>query len=172
VLILQHPQEVHHAKNSAGLLHLSLQNSRLLVGETFDPLFLRAALGPPHYTVLLYPQTDYAGHEPAAALDAAQLADPAFVRLVVLDGTWRKSRKMLHLNPALQALPRLSLDTPQASGYTIRRAHKPGQLSTLEATCAALAQLQGNTHCYQGLLQAFTGFVAQQALYVPARANL
>jgi DTW domain-containing protein YfiP len=58
-------------------------------------------------------------------------------------------------------------DVPE-SLYAIRKAHRPGQLSSLEATCAALAQLQGNVAAYQPLLQAFRGFVAQQL----ALANL
>ena len=91
------------------------------------------------------------------------------VRLVVLDATWRKSRKMLHRSPCLQGLPRLSLDASVESAYTIRKAHKPGQCSTLEATCAALAQLQSDALRYAPLLQAFQGFVAQQADYVQAR---
>jgi len=66
----------------------------------------------------------------------------------------------------LQCLPRLTLMTPQVSGYAIRKAHKPGQLSTLEATCAALVQLQGNAQLFAPLLQAFQGFVAQQAAFV------
>ena len=169
VLILQHPLEVHHAKNSAGLLHLSLAQSRILVGEEFEESALCVALQDPKTTVLLYPQSDYAGHAAPAALDAAQLTDPAQVRLVVLDATWRKSRKMLHLSPWLQALPRLSLDTPLVSGYSIRKAHKPEQLSTLEATCAALAQLQGDGTTYAPLLQAFQRFVAQQAAFVQAQ---
>jgi DTW domain-containing protein YfiP len=70
----------------------------------------------------------------SARLDVAQLKDPARVQLVVLDGTWRKSRKMLHLNPLLRRLPRLSLEDVPASNYLIRKAHKVGQLSTLEAT--------------------------------------
>jgi DTW domain-containing protein YfiP len=98
-------------------------------------------------------------------LNAAQLAEPSQVRLVVLDATWRKSRKMLHQNPWLQTLPRLSLDASRVSGYSIRKAHKPGQLSTLEATCAALAQLQGDDTAYVSLLKAFQGFVAEQAAY-------
>ena len=44
VLILQHPLEEHHAKNSARLLHLSLPGSRLVVGEVFDDATLRALL--------------------------------------------------------------------------------------------------------------------------------
>jgi DTW domain-containing protein YfiP len=91
------------------------------------------------------------------------------VRLVVLDATWRKSRKMLYLNPLLQCLPRLSLDTTHLSRYLIRKAHKPGQLSTLEATCAALAQLERDAPSFQPLLDAFDGFVAHQLAFQTKR---
>ena len=57
VLILQHPLEVGHAKNSAGLLQLSLAHSQVVIGETFDAATLRAVMREPKYTVLLYPQT-------------------------------------------------------------------------------------------------------------------
>jgi DTW domain-containing protein YfiP len=167
VLILQHPLEVHHAKNSARLLHLSLPGSRIVVGETCDVAALSTVLAEPKYTVLLYPATAHAGHEAPAPLDTAQLQDPSKVRLLVLDATWRKSRKMLHLNPWLQALPRLSLVDLPSSNYLIRKAHQPGQLSTLEATCAALAQLLGSSTQFQALLQAFDGFVAQQLAWRP-----
>lgn len=162
VLILQHPLEAHHAKNSAGLLHLSLPGSRLVVGELFDGAALHALMPQPRYTVLLYPPTQYPDHAAPAVLDTRQLTDPAKVRLVVLDATWRKSRKMLHLSPALQRLPRLALDAVPEGRYAIRNAHLPGQLSTLEATCAALAQLEGDAARWQPLLAAFDGFVAQQ----------
>ena len=169
VLILQHPLEVDHAKNSARLLHLSLPRSRMLTGEVFDEGGLQAAMGdalqePKKYTVLLYPQTT---EDDAPALDPMRLKDLSRVQLVVLDGTWRKSRKMLRLNPALGQLPRLSLEDAPASNYLIRKAHKPGQLSTLEATCAALAQLEGSAERYQPLLKAFDGFVTQQLAFVP-----
>ncbi len=57
-----------------------------------------------------------------------------------------------------------------AGRYAIRKAHAPGQLSTLEATCAALAQLEGNAAHWQPLLVAFDGFVAQQQGLVPNTA--
>ena len=161
VLILQHPLEQHHAKNSARLLHLSLTHSRLIVGESFDEPALHQALQVPKYTVLLYPRAAPA-LDLAPALDPMRLADVAHLRLVVLDGTWRKSRKMLHLSPLLQGLPRLSLEDVPVSRYVIRKAHKPGQLSTLEATCAALAQLGPSPEELLPLLAAFDGFVAQQ----------
>ena len=162
MLILQHPLEVHHAKNSARLLHLSLSGSRIVVGESFDRAALDAAMPEPRYNLLLYPPTAHAAHEAPAPLDTAQLQDPAKIRLVVLDATWRKSRKMLHQSPLLQGLPRLSLKDVPTSSYLIRKAHQPGQLSTLEATCAALAQLEGQPTRFQPLLAAFDGFVAQQ----------
>ena len=167
MLILQHPLEEHEAKNSARLLHLSLPHSRVVVGEAFDDAALRALMAEPRYTVLLYPPTKHAGHAAPAPLDPAQLQDPARLRLVVLDATWRKSRKMLHQSPLLQGLPRLSLGDAPASAYVIRKAHKPGQLSTLEATCAALAQLEGGPAPFAPLLQAFQGFVAQQLALRP-----
>ncbi len=170
VLILQHPLEVDHAKNSARLLHLSLGDSSLLVGEVFDAQQLQATWKVPKYTVLLYPAgTPIAPIVPPPSPDPQQLQDLPRLRLVVLDATWRKSRKMLHLSPVLQQLPRLSLHDVPASNYLIRKAHKPGQLSTLEATCAALTQLEGDAARCQPLLQAFKGFVAQQMAFRPAR---
>ena len=184
VLILQHPLEVAHAKGSARLLHLSLARSRLVAGEVFaehDLLALLTAAFEQGETcttqanadrsrkaVLLYPDWQHdrvLGLPAPPALEPAWLKDPCRLRLVVLDGTWRKSRKMLHANPLLQQLPRLSLQGLLASRYLIRKAHRPDQLSTLEATCAALAQLENSVENFQPLLTAFDGFVAQQLVY-------
>jgi len=177
LLVLQHPLEVRNAKNSARLLHLCVAGSRLEVAETFDPAALDAMLGADgRQPLLLYPDTpaDAAlGIAPAPALAPELLRDPGRLRLVVLDATWRKSRKMLYLNPALQRLPRLALRDVPPSAYRIRKAHAPHQLSTLEAAAHALAQLESDALRYQPLLAAFDGFVQQQAAQVqgasPAR---
>lgn len=172
VLILQHPLEVHNAKGSARLLHLSLPNSRMLTGEQFAPDTLADLLADKH-NVLLYPDTPgdrSLGIAPPPALDPAILLDSAQfssrLRLVVLDATWRKSRKMLYLNPSLQQLPRLPLRDTPASHYLIRKAHAPDQLSTLEATCYALMELEQDVPRFVPLITAFDGFVAQQLSYV------
>jgi DTW domain-containing protein YfiP len=168
LLILQHPLEVRNAKNSARLLHLCLPGSRLVVGEAFAPDALHALLHERGRTpLLLYPSTPGA---PDAALP--DLSAPAALRLVVLDATWRKSRKMLHLNPVLHALPRLALRDTGPSGYRIRKAHAPDQLSTFEAAALALFQVEGGDDAYARhrlLLDAFDGFVSQQAAFDPAR---
>ncbi len=159
LLILQHPLEVQHAKGSGRLLHLCLPGSVLAAGEQFDPGALSALLHEGgRQPVLLYP----------GAVDDTALPDaaPERLRLVVLDATWRKSRKMLHLNPLLAALPRLSLRQMPASHYRIRKAHGPDQLSSFEAATYGLLRLEGGNGEMAGLLDAFDGFVGQQAAYV------
>ena len=150
--------ETSNAKGSARLLHLSLAGSTLAEGEAFEPDLLHEMLYAHGRTpLLLYPAMP---GEPAP--DAMPLStDPAALRLVVLDGTWRKSRKMLHLNPALQRLPRLALTDVAPTHYLIRKAHRPNQLSTLEASCHALAQLDANVAGLRPLLEAFDRFVAR-----------
>ena len=180
VLILQHPLEAGHAKGTARLLHLCLPRSRLEVGETFEPAALQTWLtarwpgattqaGAAPQAVLLYPPSPSDPALPLAApppLPTHWLAgDAAALRLVVLDGTWRKSRKMLYANPLLQALPRLPLppDLPAARYGRIRRAHAPHQLSSLEATCAALAFVEGDAARYAPVLNALEAFMDRQA---------
>ncbi|HEX5356075.1 MAG TPA: tRNA-uridine aminocarboxypropyltransferase [Aquabacterium sp.] len=167
VLILQHPLEVKQAKGSARLLQLSLQHTELRVGETFDPdelqTWLAADGGGASQTVLLYPAHP---ELPAPGADMSTL-HPSQIKLVVLDGTWRKSLKMLHIHPALQALPRLALSPDAPSRYLIRKAHRPDQLSTLEATCMALAELEQSPERYTPLLTAFSSFVSDQLRHTP-----
>ena len=159
LLILQHPLEVRNAKNSARLLHLCLPGSRLEVGETFPDLqALLHADG--RVPVLLYPETPDSVPPVLEPVPA-----PERLRLVVLDATWRKSLKMLYVNPELQRLPRLALHDVPASAYRIRKAHAPHQLSTLEAAALALGQMESDVDAYRPLLQAFDGFVQQQAAY-------
>jgi DTW domain-containing protein YfiP len=165
LIVLQHPLEVHQAKGSARLLHLSVSGSQLQIGESFEPDVLRELLMEDGKTsLLLYPDNPAERHIIPAApvLTVDQLCVPGQLRLIVLDGTWRKSRKMLYQNPLLQQLPRLALSDMPASHYRIRKAHKPDQLSTLEASCYALMQLENNCEKYQPLLDAFDGFITQQ----------
>lgn len=167
VLILQHSDEIHHPKNSAGLLHLCLQHSRLWQGEVFDEAQLHSALAEGNkQAILLYPAL-----ENDAQLAATQLVqcdekiDVSCLRLVVLDATWRKSRQMLLHNPQLQSLPRLVLSEVPESQYVIRHAHQAHQLSTLEATTYALMALEKNSakpNDYSALLHSFAQLNQQQ----------
>jgi DTW domain-containing protein len=165
--------EVHEAKGTGRLLHLSLQNCQRIEGEALDPAALQALLtSVDKQPVLLYPAHPHDTAVGMAPMHAPCVwQDPARLRLVVLDATWRKSRKMLHLNPLLQALPRYVLQDQPTSRYSIRKAHQPDQLSTLEAVCTALAQIECSNQPFAPLLRAFDGFVAQQAAYQAIHAS-
>lgn len=167
VLVLQHPQEAAHAKNSVRLLRLALAHCRVEVGTAFDPAALAGWLdgpggGPAEGSLLLFP--DQApppqGSAAPAAVPTAVTALPCPVQLVLLDGTWRQARALLRAHPLLQRLPRQPLLEPPPSRYTIRRARRPQQRSTLEAACLALGWLEGRPAHYAPLLDAFSAWVA------------
>lgn len=156
LLVLQHPNEQHEAKGTARLLSLSLRHCRVLVGEHFEPPVDERE------NWLLYP----------GELGGTPKAMPKQLRLIVLDGSWGKSRKLLHLNPWLQALPRINLQAEQASAYAgLRKAERSGQLSTLEAATLALQQMENRPERYAPLLAGFAAFVAAQLARRPVKTS-
>ncbi|MBL0843541.1 tRNA-uridine aminocarboxypropyltransferase [Pseudomonas mediterranea] len=153
VLLLQHPSEVNHALNTARLAALGLNNAELIVGEVFENL--PALLNQPGYRAcLLFPGED------AQPMQAYGLSDDPLL-LVVPDGTWRKARKLLHLNPLLAALPRVTLADGGVSRYRLRKAPGPGALSTVEAIVQALQVLEAPMS-FEPLLRPFEALIEGQ----------
>jgi DTW domain-containing protein YfiP len=153
VLVLQHPSEVSHALNTARLAALGLSNAELIVGEVFEDL--PKLLNRPGYQArLLFPAEDAQPLQVYVPNDQPML-------LVVPDGTWRKARKMLHLNPLLAALPRVTLTEGGVSRYRLRKAPGPGALSTIEAIVQALDTLEAPT-TFAPLLKPFEALIEGQ----------
>jgi DTW domain-containing protein YfiP len=153
VLLLQHPSEVNHALNTARLAALGLKNAELIVGEVFEDL--PGLLNQSGYRAhLLFPGED------AQPMQACAVTEEPLL-LVVPDGTWRKARKMLHLNPLLAALPRVTLAQGGVSRYRLRKAPGPGALSTVEAIVQALETLEAPT-TFTPLLRPFEALIEGQ----------
>jgi DTW domain-containing protein YfiP len=153
VLLLQHPSEVNHALNTARLAALGLKNAELIVGEVFEDL--PALLNQPGYQArLLFPGEGAQQMKTYTAIEEPLL-------LVVPDGTWRKARKMLHLNPLLAALPRVTLADGGVSRYRLRKAPGPGSLSTVEAIVQALQVLEAPS-TFEPLLKPFEALIEGQ----------
>ena len=151
VLLLQHPSESGHALNTARLAALGLANAELRVGEDFSDLDLSA-----EDAWLLFPGEN--------AIPLAELATRPTTRprlLVVPDGTWRKARKLLHLNPNLAALPRVVLPEGLTSRYRLRKAPAEGALSTIEAVVHALNALDA-PQSFDALLRPFEALIDGQ----------
>lgn len=151
--ILQHPNEVAHPKGTAALLAASLSHARIHVGENFaDADWLNALLADPKVQCyLLWPDDE--------ALTLAQVREgrgqAREVHFILLDGTWRKAYRMLHSNPALLGLPRITLGA-MAGQYSIRKKPFPEALSTLEAGYHLLSQWEGEPERFAPLMNLFT----------------
>ncbi|QXH45577.1 DTW domain-containing protein [Pseudomonas xanthosomatis] len=154
VVLLQHPSETSHALNTARLAALGLRNAELRVGEVFDDL--QALLATPGYRpALLFPGDEAEVLQPYAQSDDLPLM------LIVPDGTWRKARKMLYLNPLLDALPRVTLGQVTPSRYRLRKAPEPGALSTIEAVVQGLNVLEA-PGSFDELLRPFEALIEGQ----------
>ena len=136
LLVIQHPDEASHALNTARLLEPGLVNAHLLITESLQehPAWMRRLQDPRWRNELLFP-----GEQAQVLLPAA--ADLRPRRLVLLDGTWRKARKLVYLNPVLQSMAQVCLPAGLVSRYRLRKVPQAGALSTIEAGAEALSVL-------------------------------
>jgi len=154
VVLLQHPSETSHALNTARLAALGLVNAELRIGEVFENL--GELLNTPGYRpVLLFPG------DAAQVLTAYGDVDDTPLLLIVPDGTWRKARKLLYMNPVLEGLPRVTLGAVAPSRYRLRKAPQAGALSTIEAVVGALNALE-QPACFDALLAPFEALIEGQ----------
>lgn len=168
VVFLQHPLESKHIKGTAWLTHASLKNTRFEVGEQFPKDVLDDTLRSNKRTFLLYPATQEEAvttYQAEGFPDEFSLSD---CRILILDGTWKKTKKMLFLNPALAKLPRIVINPDLPSSYKIRKQKNAQSLSTLEATMLLLEQLE-KTDRYQALLKVMDALIAQYEMCVENR---
>ncbi|SDK76029.1 tRNA-uridine aminocarboxypropyltransferase [Microbulbifer yueqingensis] len=158
VLIIQHPLEEKHPFNTGRMAHLCLENSELVVAETLTGTGLARLLAP--RSALLYPNLDWL---PAVEQvgKGGMMASGPLEQLVVIDANWRKSKKMLHLHPALQQLPRVSLEGDLQSNYRVRRSSLPNSLSTVESIAMAMELLEPDQDL-RSMLEPFQKMISLQ----------
>ncbi|AOS96535.1 DTW domain protein [Microbulbifer aggregans] len=157
VLIIQHPLEEKHPFNTGRMAHLCLENSELVVAESLTEAELKQLLKPS--SALLYPSLEW-----LPEVEQIKPGDPQsqqLEQLVVIDANWRKSKKMLHLQPALQQLPRVSFEGALSSNYQIRHSSIPNSLSTIESIVAAMQQLEADKD-FNAMLQPFETMIEFQ----------
>lgn len=155
VVLLQHPREARLAICSARMTRLALANAELHRGVRFEGHARLRELAALPGTALLFPGE---GSRPAA-----ERADDPPAHLLVIDGTWLQAGRMLRDNPALAALPRLSVASPRPSGYgALRREPAAHTLSTIEAVALALGELERDPGRYAPMGAAFRRVVEAQ----------
>jgi DTW domain-containing protein len=132
ILVLRHPWETRKTTGTARIAELALEQCRCLELDA-DPGKLDRLFEGLEGSWLLYP-------------DGVSLAErvPPPTRLIVLDGTWAQTRRMLRRLPSLRALPCWALPPrPAAAMPRLRSPPEPGGRATLEAIADALGLLEG-----------------------------
>jgi DTW domain-containing protein YfiP len=146
ILILQHPSEQKKPLASVPVLQHCLSPLQVLVGEDFSqhPL-VTELLQKRSGCRVLFPVNN------CALWTVGQRAQPQekIDTLIVLDGTWRKAKKIWYLNEWLQNLPAVKLAGTPPSQYRIRSSSVAGGVSTLEAIALACNYIEGSTRFAQ-----------------------
>lgn len=142
IIILQHPTEKNRAKNTARLISLVVPDTKLIVGEgaaDFEQVKQHLLTQKSRETsvAVLFPS-------PASTI-LSEVSQPTLKKiqtLILIDGTWRKAKKMWQLNPWLWPFVVSRLEADSKSRYRIRKGSEAGGLSTLEAAALALEILE------------------------------
>jgi DTW domain-containing protein YfiP len=130
VLMVRHERESWKSTGTARVAGLALPNLEFVDFDD-DPAGVNARLPDLEGAAMLFPSE-------APAPWPGQLST-----LVVIDGTWRQTRRMVTKLPRLHGLPRLQLDTPPARVLRLRDTTFDEGRSTLEALAEALGRLEG-----------------------------
>ena len=133
VVVIRHSREADKSTGTARIAALALPNSTVIdFGEESAPV--NAEVAPlASGAWLLFP-----AEEPAAPVPEGV---PRV--LIVIDGTWRQTRRMLKKLPSLHRLPRLALPAKSAAPLRLRESTSTDNRSTLEAIAEGLTLLEG-----------------------------
>ncbi|WP_192890207.1 tRNA-uridine aminocarboxypropyltransferase [Vibrio bathopelagicus] len=161
LIILQHPSEEHRPMGTARILSLSLKNSVTLVGEDFsENTQLNELLADEQYQhVILYPS------EHSVSVESATCPSKK-LRVILLDGTWKKAFKMWQVSSNLHALNTVHLPKDLKGNYRIRKAPSENSLSTVEAGYHLLSLLESDRD-FSPLLTAFDQMIQFQINQMP-----
>lgn len=136
ISILQDPTETNHAKNTARLAALIIPEIEIHIGECpVDFVDVIKRVSEYDKTLLVYPSHD--------SLELIPDAKPVQCNhVILLDGTWRKAKKLWLNNPWLHKLNAVKLNLDSGSQYSIRKSPTPSSLSTLEALAYTLNAIE------------------------------
>lgn len=134
MLVVRHIRESWKSTGTARIAALAMPNLRVLdFGEDSEPArsVLPGEVGAGAH--LLFPSEE-----------SAPWSGAAVTRLIVLDGTWRQTRRMFAKLPAVHSAPRLALpEKAPTAVLRLRESKFEAGRSTLEAIAEAVGLLEG-----------------------------
>lgn len=163
LVILQHPRERRVPVSTARMAHLSLPNSELHYGVSFDDNARVTAICNEPDTYVLFPGPDSSSPE--------QLRQKPPRHIIVVDGTWPLAKKVIKTNPSLQSLPKIGFTPRRPSNYRIRKEPAEHCVSTIEAVCELLGAIEGDHDRFDHMLNAFEYMVDRQIEFASTRTG-
>jgi len=154
VHIIQHYKEKNHSIGTARIAQLSLNDCKTYLSNNSlhnDNLVELINFCEP---LLVYPGEESINIE---EIDSQQIRP-----LIFLDGSWRKTRRLIYENPYLNSIPKISFTRENLPRYRIRKAPNENAYSTLEAIATVLATLENDDKKYQPLLNSMDWMIDKQ----------
>lgn len=151
VLVLRHGLEARKTTNTSRYAQMALRKIEILDWDVRTKLDAGAWLADKGLVWLLYP---------GGSTAKVGVGKPD--ALLVIDGTWKQARKLLHTHPSLLSLPRLSLPAPDPTAWRLRMTKHRDAQSSLEAIAEGLRLVDGDAPA--DALQALHTTLVQQVL--------
>jgi len=157
---LMHPHEAYHQRTGTGrLASLSLSDSEIIVGKSFDCNIRTNELisDPAYYPMVLYPGKTA---QSAESFNFKDVTEGRKLLIFLIDATWVMARKMMFRSPELQKLPRLTFEREYRSEFRIKTQPADYCLSTIESSYYLIKELQASGVCdsklnIEGLMSVF-----------------
>ena len=166
-----HPIERRRRIATGRMSHLSLMDSELIVGESFEnDRRLNEILKNPEFNcVVLYPGVRSLN----LTLSTTETKQSLFVNgkktvVIVIDGTWATAKKMMNRSPNIKFLQKICFTPPGPSRFRVRKQPRAECFSTIEAIHHTIELLGGNagfdtqSNQHQNLLNVFDKMVERQ----------
>lgn len=136
ITLFMHVKEYGRLTNTGNLLTLCLDNISVVVkgriGEVFSANDL---IKPNHNNLILHPTG-------SRILSKNDSSNKYPINLIIPDGTWSQSNKMLNSETILHSIPRVRLPLIRESDYVLRKESHFERISTFEAAARALGILE------------------------------
>ena len=142
-----HPVEAYKQRTGTGrLASLSLKNSEIIIGESFDSSKrVRELLSDHNYfPVILYPGSKSIYAE---TFNFSDTAENKKLMVFLIDGTWDQARKIMHHSRILKDIPRITFKRKYLSKFRIKKQPADYCLSTIESAYYLIKELQKSGAC-------------------------
>ncbi len=134
LIILQHPTETNHALNTVRLMKNSFSHIKIFIGENFDQHPDLKKIINDGEVALIFPNEK---KQSINSKNAERIS-----RLIFIDGSWSKARKIYFASTILHTIPTYELELQERSKYRIRSSSLEQSLSTLEAATLILKTIE------------------------------